>query len=123
MHPDCLGDPQAFRVLGSKLILENMDSLKSTARTVDELQPFFTALPDAGFCFDIAHAQMNDRTMVLAHQLIDAFGDRLREVHLSSIQLDGSHVALRAQDIESYWPVLQRCTDVPWVLAAALPDP
>lgn len=121
MHPGCLGDPLAFRVLGSKLILENMDSLKPTARTVDELQPYFAELPDAGFCFDIAHAQINDRTMGLAHELIDAFGDRLREVHLSSIQDDGSHVSLRERDIESYWPVLRRCTHVPWVLEAALP--
>lgn len=121
MHPDDLEDPKALGALGSRLILENMDANKADARTVDELRPFFEMLPSAGFCFDIAHAQTIDPSMGLAHQLLDAFGGRLREVHLSSILSDGSHIPLADTDIQTYWPVLERCKHVPWVLEAALP--
>jgi hypothetical protein len=56
--------------------------------------------------------------MGLAHELLDAFADRLAEVHVSSIEPDGEHVPLRAADAESLLPVLERCAGVPWVLEA-----
>jgi hypothetical protein len=121
MHPETLGDPAAFAALGGRLWLENMDTRKPDARTPDELARFFHALPAARFCFDVAHAQLHDPTMALAHELLDAFGDRLVEVHLSSITTDGTHVPLRPRDAEAFAPVLERCIGVPWVLEAPLP--
>ena len=56
--------------------------------------------------------------MGLAHELLDAFADRLAEVHVSSIEPDGEHVPLRAADAEAFLPVLERCVGVPWVLEA-----
>jgi hypothetical protein len=50
--------------------------------------------------------------------LLDAFADRLAEVHISSIERDGEHVPLRAVDAEAFLPVLERCVGVPWVLEA-----
>jgi hypothetical protein len=121
MHPETLGDPAAFAVLGARLRLENMDTRKPDARTADELARYFAALPGARFCFDIAHAQLHDPSMALAHELLDAFGDRLAEVHLSSIRPDGGHIPLRVEDAEAFVPVLERCVGVPWVLEAPLP--
>jgi hypothetical protein len=95
-----------------------MDTRKDDARTVVELERYFTLLPAARFCFDVAHAQLHDPTMGLAHELLDAFGDRLVEVHLSSIEPSGAHVPLRAEDAETFQPVLERCVGVPWVLEA-----
>jgi hypothetical protein len=95
-----------------------MDARKDDARTVAELARYFDALPDARFCFDVAHAQLNDPSLRLAHELLDAFGDRLAEVHVSSIEPDGDHVPLRAPDAEAFLPVLERCAGVPWVLEA-----
>jgi hypothetical protein len=118
MHPETLGDAAAFADLAGRLRLENMDTRKDDARTVSELARFFDALPDARFCFDIAHAQLHDADMGLAHELLDAFADRLAEVHVSSIQPDGEHVPLRAADAEAFLPVLERCVGVPWVLEA-----
>jgi sugar phosphate isomerase/epimerase len=118
LHPETLGDPGAFARLGGRLRLENMDARKHDARTVAELAPFFEALPEAGFCFDVAHAQLNDPSLALAHELLDAFGERLAEVHVSSIDPDGDHVPLRAADAEAFLPVLERCVGVPWVLEA-----
>lgn len=121
MHPETLGDPTAFAGLGERLRLENMDTRKPDARTTGELARYFEALPAARFCFDVAHAQLHDPSMGLAHELLDAFGDRLVEVHLSSIEPSGEHVPLRTQDAEAFAPVLERCVGVPWVLEAALP--
>jgi hypothetical protein len=118
MHPETLGDAAAFADIGGRLRLENMDTRKADARTVPELARFFDALPDARFCFDVAHAQLHDADMGLAHELLDAFADRLAEVHVSSIQPDGEHVPLRAADAEAFLPVLERCAGVPWVLEA-----
>jgi hypothetical protein len=121
MHPDRLQDLGVFAVLGERLWLENMDTRKQDARTVDELQHFFDLLPHAQFCFDIAHAWLHDPAMTLAHALLDAFGDRLAEVHLSSILPSGEHVPLQPRVMSSYTPVVARCVGVPWILEAPLP--
>ena len=55
--------------------------------------------------------------MALAHELLDRFGARLRQVHVSSL-VDGSHAPLTAEDVERFRPVLRRCVDVPWILEA-----
>jgi sugar phosphate isomerase/epimerase len=122
MHPETLTNPDPFAALGHRLVLENMDPFKHGGRTVDELAPFFDALPQAGFCFDIAHACLNDPSMRVAHDLLDAYLPRLREVHLSSIDADGKHVPLRLEDVTRFRPILQRCRDVPWILEAELPS-
>ncbi len=94
MHPDTIEDPANFCILGRKLVLENMDARKQDGRTVEELKPWFSALPEAGFCFDIAHASSVDESMVLGGELLDAFRTRLRHVHLSSMDPSLHHVPL-----------------------------
>lgn len=121
MHPETLAEPAAFADLGNRLLLENMDPRKEDARTVAELEPYFADVPAAAFCFDVPHAWLGDPSLALAHELLDAFGDRLAEVHLSSILADGTHVPLRAGDAARFRPVLERCLGVPWVLEAAPP--
>jgi hypothetical protein len=121
MHPESLGDPVAFAGLGDRLWLENMDTRKDDGRTVGELCRFFDLLPDAQFCFDIAHAWLHDPAMRLAHALLDAFSDRLAEVHLSSILPSGLHIPLRSEAVAAFEPVLTRCAGVPWILEAPLP--
>ncbi len=121
MHPETLGDAAAFAPLGGRLRLENMDNRKPDGRTTDELARYFEQLPEARFCFDVAHAWLHGADMRLGHELLDAFGDRLVEVHLSSIDADGSHVPLRPEDVDAFAPVLERCAGVPWVLEAPLP--
>ena len=121
MHPDSMSELAPYAELGERLALENMDTRKNDGRTVDELEVYFAALPESRFCFDIAHAGLHDPTMTLAHELLDAFGERLVEVHLSSIRGDGRHVELRDEDRERFSAVLERCAGVPWILEAPLP--
>lgn len=120
IHPDTLTALDAYRVLGRRLVLENMDLRKASGRTADELAAVFEQLPEAGFCLDIAHAWSIDPTMRVANELLDRFGDRLRQVHLSSL-LEGKHVPVSADQETAFRPVLERCLDVPWILEAEMP--
>lgn len=52
-HPDTLNELAPYRELDTRLVLENMDSRKTTGRTADELAPVFDELPRAGFCLDL----------------------------------------------------------------------
>jgi hypothetical protein len=98
-----------------------MDFRKDTGRVAAELEPFFAALPEAGFCLDIAHAHSIDPSMNPAHELLERFGGRLLQVHLSSLDYDGHHVPVTEGDEWLFASVLDRCRDVPWILEAPPP--
>ncbi len=118
MHPDTMTNVDLYKALGRQLLIENMDARKCSGRTPDELAPLFADLPDAGFCFDIAHAWSIDRSMSVAGELLDMFGGRLRQVHLSSLSDDLHHVSLTEDHEDLFGPALERCVDVPWILEA-----
>lgn len=118
MHPDTIEEPDGYRPLGRKLLLENMDARKAWGRTREELASAFEELPEAGFCFDVAHAWSMDPAMAVAGDLLDGFGDRLRHVHLSSLSPELHHIPLTEEDEELFRAVLERCVDVPWILEA-----
>lgn len=118
MHPDTIEDSDLYRSLGRKLLIENMDARKEVGRTQDELASAFAELPEAGFCFDIAHAWSIDPNMSVAGELLDAFGERLRHLHVSSLSADLHHVPLAEEHEDLFAPLLQRCLDVPWILEA-----
>lgn len=118
MHPDTIENPELFRVLGHKLLLENMDARKETGRNRAELESIFAELPEAGFCFDVPHAWSVDPDMAVAAGLLDGFGGRLRHVHLSSLSEDLHHVPLTIEDEALFRPILERCLDVPWIFEA-----
>lgn len=118
MHPDTIESFVPYQRLGEKLVLENMDARKNWGRNRAELARAFAQLPEAGFCFDIAHAWSIDENMGVAHDLLDAFGHRLRQVHLSSLSPELHHIPLTEADEELFRPVLERCIDVPWILEA-----
>jgi hypothetical protein len=122
LHPDTIEDPAPYRALGRRLVLENMDQRKSAGRDDLELESYFADLPDAGLCFDIAHAKSVDDTMTVGHSILRRFGNRLRHVHLSSLDSDSHHVPLSIEDQELFWPLLSSCRDVPWILEAPPPS-
>jgi sugar phosphate isomerase/epimerase len=124
MHPDTLSEEsyEPLARLGSRLVLENMDCRKETCKSVDELAPVFARLPEAGFCLDVAHVWSVDQSLQLGQDLLDAFGDRLREVHVSGIELDGKHRLTTKADLERYAPLLERVGHVPWIFESPLVD-
>ncbi|MDO9354653.1 MAG: hypothetical protein Q7T55_13230 [Solirubrobacteraceae bacterium] len=120
LHPDVIEDHAAWALLGRALVIENMDPRKQDGRTADSLAPHFEQLPEAGLCFDVAHAYAIDPTLAEGHAILDRFGDRLRHLHVSALDAAHHHVALNAQDEERIRPLLERCRDVPWILEAPL---
>ena len=118
VHPDSIGEPSLYRSLGRTLAIENMDVRKPAGQTAEQLSDLFDELPDAGLCFDVAHAKSVDPSMDEGARILDAFGDRLRHVHLSSLDSTCHHVPLTAEDESLFAPLLSRCRDVPWILEA-----
>ena len=119
-HPDAWAGERALDRLGRRVVFENMDVAKRFGRTADDLRSVFERHPDAGFCLDVAHVWTNDRGLQLGHALLDAFGDRLRQLHVSGIEPDGTHRTTTSADLELYRPLLDRCDGVPWILEAVV---
>jgi hypothetical protein len=120
LHPDVFGRETACARLGARAVFENMDVTKGDGRDVTELAEVFAEFPASGFCLDVAHVWTNDPTLQLGHELIDAFGDRLRQLHVSGIEPDGTHRPTTAVDIALYEPLLDCCVGVPWLLETEL---
>ena len=122
LHPDVYGSEPACARLGGRAVFENMDVTKPSGRDVADLRDVFAAFPEAGLCLDVAHIWTNDPTLALGHELLDAFGGRLRQLHVSGIDENGTHRPTTSADLELYAPLLGRCRDVPWLLEAELAD-
>jgi hypothetical protein len=116
-HPDVYPDASS---LGSRAVFENMDVAKPFGHTVADLASVFERHPDAGFCLDVAHVLKDDPTLALGHELLDTFGDRLRQLHVSGIAADGSPQRTTAADLRLYEPLLARSEHVPWLLETEL---
>jgi hypothetical protein len=91
VHPDTIQSPKLWRSIGRLLLIENMDKRKHMGRTVSELRVVFEALPEAGLCFDVAHARQVDPSMIESAQMLREFHDRLREVHASGVTTRSFH--------------------------------
>jgi hypothetical protein len=120
LHPDVYADTAAVAALGPRAVFENMDVNKPFGRSATDLESTFARFPDAGFCLDVAHVWTNDRTLALGHELLDAFGGRLRQLHVSGIEPDGTHRSATRDDLRLYGPLLQRCTHVPAIFESVL---
>jgi hypothetical protein len=118
LHPDVYARDDAVARLGRRAVFENMDLNKPYGRSVADLEESFERFSAAGFCLDVAHVWTNDRTLALGHDLLDAFGPRLRQLHVSGIEPDGSHRPTTAGDLDLYRPLLDRCGHVPWIFEA-----
>jgi hypothetical protein len=121
-HPDLYGNTPSLRRLEQRLIFENMDNQKRFGRGVDDLRRVFDGFPEAGFCLDVAHVWTNDPSLELGHELIDCFGERLRQLHVSGIEPDGTHRCTTSSDLQLYDSLLARCEHVPWLLEAEATD-
>jgi len=95
-HPELLQTPSLWLQLGDRLCLENMDNRKTTGRTIAELHALFAAFPEATFCLDLGHARQIDPTMVSAMLMLQEFGERLVELHVSEVGSHGEHLSLGA---------------------------
>ena len=118
LHPDVMVDVEAYRPLGRRLAVENMDARKDSGKTADALADVFAQLPEARLCFDIAHAGEVDPTLAVGEEILSRFADRLSHVHVSSLDAASHHVPLNVDDEARFASLLRRCADVPWILEA-----
>ena len=114
VHPDAIDSIDRWRSLGRRVLIENMDRRKSRGRTAEDLALFFAALPEAGLCFDVGHARQVDSSMTEAHSILDRFGDRLRELHVSSVGSDSRHYRLD-------FPTFEACRELRHGLPESVP--
>jgi hypothetical protein len=102
VHPDVIYSFERWVEFRDRLLIENMDKRKPIGRTADELNKYFRALPEARLCFDIGHARQVDPTMAEARKILERFGDRLAEVHLSEVNSSSKHDPLSTYAIEAF---------------------
>lgn len=124
VHPDIITNYENWQKLGNCLCIENMDKRKKVGRTTVDLEEIFVRLPEASFCFDIAHARQVDPTMVEAYCMIKKFSKKLKEIHISSVNTQSKHepitfeVLLAFKKIADFLP-----PDVPIILESPItPD-
>jgi hypothetical protein len=94
VHPETIRQAKHWRGFGDRLWIENMDKRKPTGRTAEELSKIFDVFPEAGLCFDVAHARQCDPSMLEAYRILRAHGSRLREVHISEVGTASKHARL-----------------------------
>jgi sugar phosphate isomerase/epimerase len=123
VHPDLIHEPEIWATLGSRLCLENMDMRKRTGRTVEEMRAVFAALPRAGFCLDLGHARQIDPTMGIAIEMLQAFGPRLRQLHVSEVGTFGDHRRLGFLARTAFRRVIRYVpSDVPVILESIVAE-
>lgn len=122
LHPDVVRDWEPWTALGDRLVIENMDVRKLAGCGVDDLERIFGLVSEARFCLDLAHVATIDPSMQLASDLLDAFGDRLAEVHVSSVDAGAHHIPLTPADSERFAAFIQACSEVPWIYEAVPSD-
>jgi hypothetical protein len=91
LHPDTIHEAGLWSALGNRVAIENMDRRKSTGRTAGELRSVFSLLPDARFCFDIGHARQCDTSMAESYRILEAYGSRLTQLHVSEVNSASQH--------------------------------
>jgi hypothetical protein len=122
VHPDVLFSPDLWSRFGSRLLIENMDKRKPIGRTVAELIPFFTALREARFCFDVGHARQVDPSMTESVLLLREFGSRLAEVHISEVNTFSHHDPISTSAARAFQSVSRYIPDATPIVIESLID-
>jgi hypothetical protein len=102
VHPDVIYHPERWKLLGDRLLIENMDRRKPIGRTATELKSLFRELPDAQLCLDVAHARQLDTSLTLLWEIICDFGDRIKEVHISELDSFCRHRPMSIGAVKDY---------------------
>lgn len=102
VHPDSVVDWNRWTHFAHMLLLENMDKRKPAGRNMGELRRCFDRLPDARWCFDIAHARQVDPSMIEAFRLAEQLADRLALIHISELSSSSRHERLSSLAFQSF---------------------
>jgi hypothetical protein len=123
LHPDTIHDFSAWESFGSLLLIENMDKRYPTGRTAGELLGVFTKLPQAGLCFDIGHCRQVDPTMSESYLILNEFGSRLKQLHVSDVNSRSTHDPLSDASIGAFEKISYLIPeDVPVILESPVQE-
>jgi len=117
VHPDVIQEFGLWETFRDLLLIENMDKRKAVGRTASELAFFFESLPEASLCLDLGHARQVDPTMSEASLILEKFGNRLRQLHISEVNSRSTHDPLTAGALMAFRRVSRLIPDeVPVIL-------
>jgi hypothetical protein len=123
VHPDSLFDYSRWMHLQHALCFENMDKRKPVGRTADELEILFRRFGDASLAFDIGHAHQVDRTMSEARMIVQKFGSRIRQIHVSEVNTFSRHVAVTASAKYAFRKVMDIISDeIPLIIESVVAE-
>lgn len=114
VHAGCVDDYSILAESSLPFLIENMDSNARFGKHPFEFEKLRKEY-DLGFVLDLQHAYSNDSTMQLAGEMIDAMGDRIKELHVSGQTETETHAPLhRANNGNIIMGMLR--ADVPIIL-------
>lgn len=124
VHPDTIYNFSAWHVFADLLFIENMDKRNLTGRTARELSDVFQKLPQARLCFDLGHCRQVDPTMNEAYLILQEFGTRLGQLHVSEVNSRSTHDPLSDASIGAFEKIAYLIPeDVPVILESPVsPD-
>jgi sugar phosphate isomerase/epimerase len=102
VHPDSITSFALWREFGDLLLVENMDKRKPIGRSAVEMERVLASLPQAGVCFDVAHARQFDSSMTEAYVILRDHGPLIKQVHVSEVDTRSRHVRISPSAIRDY---------------------
>lgn len=114
LHPDTIHDPENWVSFRDRLAIENMDRRKRDGRSAEELERWFSLLPEARLCLDLAHAQQWDTTMTEAYFFLKRFSDRLCQIHVSQLDSASHHYPMSSSSVRAF-------SEVAWLVPDGIP--
>jgi hypothetical protein len=100
-----------------------MDKRKAIGRTAAELHEIFRIVPEAGLCFDLAHARQVDPSMTESYLILTQHKQRIRQVHISEVGTGSTHTRISYAAMMDFREVAWSMPSVPVILEAPVrPD-
>ncbi|HEV2961422.1 MAG TPA: hypothetical protein VG649_06310 [Candidatus Angelobacter sp.] len=122
VHPDVIERFDRWAAFGNLLFIENMDKRKPVGRTARELAMFFERLPDASLCLDMGHVRQVDPTMSVALEILERFGHKLRQLHVSEVNTNSQHDALSFETVLAFQKISSSIPEtIPVILESRVP--
>jgi hypothetical protein len=119
IHPDVIGDASCWERFGALLCIENMDK-RTEGRTAKELAPTFQRLPRASLCLDLGHARQVDPSLTVARGILRAYGDRLRQIHLSEVDTQCRHAPISMGTVFALRALAREIAPVPVIVESRI---
>ena len=121
LHPDVYGfsEPACARI-GARAVFENMDVTKGSVATGATWPRSSRGFGRGASAWTSRMSGRTTRSLALGHGSLGCLGSRLRQLHVSGIEADGTHRPTTPADLALYEPLLARCTHVPWLLETEL---